>query len=92
MINLLALQMQANFYGKCFTCGELIPPDRLTKGADTCKSECQSAKRKAQRKFQHLLAVERLLARPKVRRIAADRQAQEAAVRSAHTQAEMLTQ
>ena len=83
-IDLLKLQFEANFYGKCFTCGELVPPDRLAKGADTCKPEHQNEKRRAQRRFQHLLAVERLLSRRKVRRIAIDLEAQETAARTAH--------
>jgi RNA polymerase-binding transcription factor DksA len=92
MINLLELQFQAGFYGKCFTCGELIPPHRLAKGADTCKPDCQNTKRKAQRKFQHLIAVERLLARRKVRHMAADRESQETAARSARKVSHEVTQ
>lgn len=60
MVDLLKLQMESGFYGKCFSCGELIPPDRLAKGADTCKPECQTTKRKAQRRFQKLLQLNRL--------------------------------
>ena len=70
MIDLLPLQKQSGFCGRCFTCGNQIPPDRLLRGADTCKPECQSTKRRAQRRFQRLVQLHRLLASPAARKLA----------------------
>lgn len=69
MIDLLSLQYQSGFYGKCFTCGDLISPERLLRGADTCKPECQSIKRKTQRRFQKLVQLHKLLASPTARKL-----------------------
>lgn len=63
------LQVESGFYGHCFTCGADIPVERLAKGADTCKPECQTAKRKTQRRFQKLIQLHRLLASPTARRL-----------------------
>jgi predicted nucleic acid-binding Zn ribbon protein len=92
MVDLLKLQMESGFYGHCFTCGELVPPDRLAKGGDTCKPECQSIKRKAQRKFQRLIAVDRLLRRRKFRHMAAVRESLETAERTARKVSQEATQ
>lgn len=69
MVDLLKLQMESGFYGKCFWCGDLIPPDRLLRGGDTCKPECQSFKRKTQRRFQKLVQLHRLIASPTARKL-----------------------
>lgn len=63
-LNLLKLQQESGFYGHCFTCGALIGPERLKRGADTCSQEHQTEKRKAQRRFSKLLNRERLVASP----------------------------
>jgi len=63
-LDLLRIQQESGFYGKCFICGELIHPERLKRGADTCSPEHQSEKRKAQRRFAKLLQRERLVASP----------------------------
>lgn len=74
-IDLLRIQQQTGFYGKCFICGELIHPERLVRGANTCSPEHQSEKRKSQKKFLKELALQRVLSQPKARRLAIEKQA-----------------
>lgn len=73
-INLLKLQQESGFYGRCFVCGELISPERLVRGGDTCKPECQTFKRKSQRRFQRLVQLARLTASPMVRKLVRERE------------------
>lgn len=68
-IDLFKLQQESGFYGRCFVCGELISPERLVRGGDTCKLECQTSKRKAQRRFQRLIQLARLTASPMVMKL-----------------------
>jgi hypothetical protein len=52
----------------CCWCTEPVPVERAARGADTCSTDCQRKKRKASRRFQKLLNVERLLASPAMRK------------------------
>ena len=67
----------------CVRCGREVPLDRLVRGSDTCSVDCKRRDRTAQRRFQKQMALERLISSPKGRRLAAAREAQEIAKRSA---------
>jgi hypothetical protein len=55
--------MELSFQRRCVVCGELVPLDRLKRGADTCCPEHKRQDRIAQRRFQKQLADEKLIAR-----------------------------
>lgn len=65
---LFRLARQVEFRLYCCWCKGLVPVERMTRGADTCSSDCQRIKRKTSRRFQRLLNVERLLASPGMRK------------------------
>jgi hypothetical protein len=65
---LLRLAAKTEFRLWCCWCVQSVPIERAARGADTCSTGCQRNKRKASRRFQKLLNLERLLASPQMRR------------------------
>lgn len=63
-VDLFKIQQEAGYYLKCVICSELIHPERLKRGADTCTPDHQREKRKAQRRFLKLLTNARLMSSP----------------------------
>lgn len=54
--------MDTEFQRYCVVCSCRVPLDRLKRGADTCSVECKRNDRIAQRRFQKVLAKDKLLA------------------------------
>jgi len=73
-VDLLKLQQESGFYLRCVICGELIHPERLVRGADTCSNEHQKERRAGYNRFKKNLALQRVLNSPKARRLAIERE------------------